>query len=100
MIDFIRRARQFCGPVEQRHCLYGADADLVLLALANRERNIVILREVRRREARSGEVVVEEVSVVIRVCLMGGRREEGGGRREEGGGRREEGGGRNEEGGE
>jgi 5'-3' exonuclease len=46
MIDFIRRTRQFCGPVEQRHCLYGADADLVLLAMATRERNIVILREV------------------------------------------------------
>ena len=47
MIDFIRRSRQFCGPAEQRHCLYGADADLVLLALATRERNIMILREVR-----------------------------------------------------
>ncbi|KAG8347477.1 putative XRN 5' 3' exonuclease N terminus [Trypanosoma vivax] len=47
IVDFIRRNKMQPGySPNESHCMYGLDADLVMLALATHEPNFVLLREV------------------------------------------------------
>eukprot|EP01065_Artemidia_motanka_P040588 TRINITY_DN510_c2_g3_i1.p1 TRINITY_DN510_c2_g3~~TRINITY_DN510_c2_g3_i1.p1 ORF type:complete len:1496 (+),score=417.15 TRINITY_DN510_c2_g3_i1:127-4614(+) len=46
ILEFIRRQRAQKSYAGESHCLYGLDADLVMLALSSHEDNVVLLREV------------------------------------------------------
>ena len=62
ILNFIRRGQQSTSlgdgtrlPRGLRHCLYGLDADLVMLGLASREHNVVLLREMNVRRNWPGQ---------------------------------------------
>lgn len=69
-MEFIRRQRAQEGYVPLRHCFYGPDADLIMLALATHEPDFRILREDPQDQKSSICSVCQEFGHSFRQCQL------------------------------